>query len=101
MTDTTGNHILKLGSVEIPVAYGPVVPTVYFELIGSANYIPGLVEVVLITGALMPNADGSASRIAHVSGVLKCNVIAAQALRDALSNAIAIQEKPSDPLQAN
>ena len=97
MTD----RALKVGDTTIPLVCDPGVPTVYFELVASSNYIPGLIEIVLATGVLLPNSEGIVERVAHVSGVLKCNIIAAQNLRDSLVHALSILEKPTDPMMSN
>lgn len=77
-------------------------PMIYFDNVPVFGALGGNVEVELAARLLMPKSDGSVSADMNCTAHLRCPLVAAIALRDALDKAIAMAAPmPSKSLAMN
>lgn len=77
-------------------------PIIYFDSIPVFGALGGNIEVELAARLLMPKSDGSVAADMNCTAHLRCPLLAAMALRDALDKAIAMASpRPSKSLAIN
>jgi hypothetical protein len=63
-------------------------PIIYFEGVPTCGYNNGIVNLLLAVGVVLPTPDGRTITEPVAVAHLRCNVIAAQALRDTIDKAL-------------
>ena len=96
MSDTTASD-KKVG---FDVVGNASAPFVYFDRAATYGLNGGTIQVELVAATILP--DGAATKTQVVATChLRCSPDAARSLIGSLNSALAMLEKPTDPLKTN
>jgi hypothetical protein len=84
----------------IEVAGNTSAPFVYFDQAAVYGVQAGVIQAELVAGTILPEGTGTKPEVI-VTCHLRCSVEAAKSLIGALTSALSLLEKPSDPLKTN
>jgi len=91
--------VLKFGDRDIQMSPMPL-NIIYFDSSPALSHMNGIIGITLVVTGNVPMSDSGVASVASVVAHLKCNVVAARALRDTIDSALLLAqpvEKPEGP----